>query len=208
MEVGTSPLKWKNLEKPEIEDRAKRTRLAVLDFSPESKLTRKDWKDIQNSEKLRQLLDSPEFHKDPEFARIFIVEDLSRDVIEALGTKFDIDPLFFRSQISDYLWYKTRDPWVELNDLEHIASERNFFTMRYMRPRYFTSEDSINDAKKELGGFNVLRRLEQDLSWKVREKRKPKGATVGVVRSKASIWIRKNKPEENGVIGKPEVLLV
>jgi hypothetical protein len=208
MEVGTSPLKWKNLEKPEIEDRAKRTRLAVLDFSPTSEPTRKDWKDIQTSEKLRQqLLDNPEFNRDPSFARIFIVEDLSRDVIEALGAKYDINPLFFRSQISDYLWYKTRDPWVELNDLEHIASERNFFNIRYMRSRYFIDEESINEAKKELGAFNVLRRLEQDLSWKVREKRKPNGPTVGVVRSKASIWIRKNKPEEKGVVGKSDETL-
>jgi len=202
MEIGTSPLKWKNLDKREIDERAKRTRLAVLDFSPTSKPTRKDWKDIQTSKGLTALLESSAFNTDPEYARIIVVEDLSRDVIEALGAKFDIDPLFFRSQISDYLWFKTRDPWVELNDLEHIASERNYFNIRYMRPRYFTSEESINDAKSELGSFNVLRRMEQDLSWKVRKKRKPKGATVGVVRSKAGVWIRQNKSGENGVVGK------
>ena len=202
MEVGTSPLKWRNLDAKEIDDRAKRTRIAALDFSPTSEPTRKDWYDIQSSVKLRQVLAEPAFKHDPDFARIFVVEDLSRDVIEALGAHYDIDPLFFRAQISDYLWYNVKDPWVELNDLEHIASERNFFNIRYMRPRYFATEDSINKAKDNLGSFNVLRRLEQDLSWKVRKQRKPKGPTVGVVRSKASIWIRKNKPNEKGIVGK------
>ena len=202
MEVGTSPLKWRNLDVKEIEDRAKRTRIAVLDFSPASEPARADWHDIQSSARLTQLLAEPALIKDPDFARIFVVEDLSRDVIEALGSHYDIDPLFFRAQISDYLWYNVRDPWVELNDLEHIASERNFFNIRYMRPRYFATEESINKAKDNLGSFNVLRRLEQDLSWKVRKQRKPRGPTVGVVRSKASIWIRKNKANETGIIGK------
>jgi hypothetical protein len=201
MEVGTSPLKWRNLDTKEIDDRAKRTRIAVLDFSPTSEPNRTDWHDIQSSARLRQVLAEPEFNQDPDFARIFVIEDLSRDVIEALGAHYDIDPLFFRGQISDYLWHNVRDPWVELNDLEHIASERNFFNIRYMRPRYFATEESINKAKDNLGSFNVLRRLEQDLSWKVRMHRKPQGPTVGVVRSKASVWIRKNKPNEKGIIG-------
>lgn len=34
--------------------------------------------------------------------RLYIGEDLSRDVIEALGEKFDIEPAFFREQIVDY----------------------------------------------------------------------------------------------------------
>jgi hypothetical protein len=127
-------------------------------------------------------------------------------MIEALGAHYDIDPLFFRAQISDYLWYNVRDPWVELNDLEQIASERNFFNIRYMTPRYFSTEESINKAKDNLGSFNVLRRLEQDLSWKVRKARKPKGPTVGVVRSKASIWIRQNKTHDKGIVGEWENL--
>jgi len=201
MEVGTSPLKWRNLDSKEIDNRAKRTRIAVLDFSPTSQPTRQDWHDIQSSASLTKLLAGPTLNQDPDFARIFVVEDLSRDVIEALGAHYDIDPLFFRAHISVYLWYNVRDPWVELSDLEQIASERNFFNIRYMRPRYFATEDSINKAKDNLGSFNVLRRLEQDLSWKVRLHRKPKGFTVGVVRSKTSIWIRKNKPNEKGIVG-------
>ncbi|KAH8679633.1 hypothetical protein BGZ60DRAFT_427955 [Tricladium varicosporioides] len=199
MEVGTSPLKWKFLVKEDIDERAKRTRVAILDFSEDGeKPTRKD---IQSSAALRELFSDHDFNHDPAYARLIIVEDLSRDVIETLGAQYDIDPLFFRSQVSDYLWYKTEDAWVELNDLDHVAAERNFFNIRYMRPRYFTTEKSIDDAKEELGTFNVLRRLEQDLSWRVRQMRKPKGATVGVVRSKTSLWLRRNKPGETGILG-------
>lgn len=39
--------------------------------------------------------------------RLFVVEDLSRDVIEALGNHFKIDPSFFREHIVDYAWYNT-----------------------------------------------------------------------------------------------------
>lgn len=37
--------------------------------------------------------------------RLFVVEDLSREVIETLGSKFDIDPSFFREHLVDYVWY-------------------------------------------------------------------------------------------------------
>lgn len=37
--------------------------------------------------------------------RLFVVEDLSRDVIETLGCAYDVDPSFFREHIVDYFWY-------------------------------------------------------------------------------------------------------
>jgi hypothetical protein len=204
MEVGTSPVKWKYLTKADTELRAKRIRVAVLDFPLNGEPTRKD---ILSSEKLMQLLKDPVFNNDPEHARLFVVEDLSRDVIEALGAKYDVDPLFWRSQISDYLWYNTRDPWVELGDLEHTARERNYFTVRYMRPRFFRSEESVQKALVELGGFNVLRRLEQDISYILRKLRGLTRSQVGVVRSKTSFWFRTNKVDEKGVIGKFQLLM-
>lgn len=41
--------------------------------------------------------------------RLFVVEDLSRNVIEALGNHFKIDPSFFREHIVDYAWYNTSE---------------------------------------------------------------------------------------------------
>lgn len=40
--------------------------------------------------------------------RLFVVEDLSRAVIEALGFHFKIDPSFFREQIVDSDLYSIR----------------------------------------------------------------------------------------------------
>lgn len=37
--------------------------------------------------------------------RLWVVEDLSREVIETLGHHYDIDPSFFREHILDYVWY-------------------------------------------------------------------------------------------------------
>lgn len=37
--------------------------------------------------------------------RLFVVEDLSREVIETLGAHYDVDPLFFREHLVDYVWY-------------------------------------------------------------------------------------------------------
>lgn len=39
--------------------------------------------------------------------RLFVVEDLSRNVIELLGNHFKVDPSFFREHIVDYAWYNT-----------------------------------------------------------------------------------------------------
>lgn len=37
--------------------------------------------------------------------RLFVAEDLSRQVIETLGSRYDVDPSFFREHIADYVWY-------------------------------------------------------------------------------------------------------
>lgn len=60
--------------------------------------------DINNAETLKEYLSEP--RNDPSVKlRLFVVEDLSREVIEALGSKFDIDPSFFREHLVDYVWY-------------------------------------------------------------------------------------------------------
>lgn len=59
---------------------------------------------INKTSMLEEYLSEPS--NDPSVKlRLFVVEDLSRDVIEALGSKFDIDPSFFREHLVDYVWY-------------------------------------------------------------------------------------------------------
>ena len=106
---------------------------------------------------------------------------------------------FFRGHISDYLWYNTRDPWVELSDLYHISSERNYYNLRYMQSRYFRSQNSLDRAAEEAGAFNVLRRLDSDGCCILILDDKDSAVALG--RSKASLWIRRNKGNESGTLG-------
>lgn len=64
--------------------------------------------------------------------RLLIVEDLTKDVIEVLGSSLDIDPLFFASQIYG--------PNVDITSskpsmatLPSKAMSRNFLSLQYQR---------------------------------------------------------------------------
>ncbi|KAI2625844.1 hypothetical protein GGR54DRAFT_517526 [Hypoxylon sp. NC1633] len=190
MEVTTSPTKWQLIRGlapqrlSEIRnERASRTNAAAFDFvsgQPAPTELR-----ITNPRDLADYLDQPIAS---DTTRFYVVEDLSRDVIELLGSKLDIDPLFFREHINDYTWYNTRDPWVELPDLDTVSRTRPYFRLTYLQPRYFTSQESFRKAKKQAGFFNVLRRLDVDSDHASLFDEDE--ATVALVRSKASLWIR------------------
>lgn len=196
MKVTTAPPKQKFLNDQDRKEKASRTKVAMLTFDPNSAVRRDDFSNIND---LSSALSESQSKHDQVHARLFVVEDLSRDVIEALGARFDVDPLFFRGYISDYMWHNTRDPWVELPDLDMTSRNRSYLHVRYVQTRYFRSEDDLRMAKWEAGGFNVLRRVDKDGNW-VPGLDIPK-SDVGLVRSRTSLWIRPNKPGENGVLG-------
>ena len=169
----------------------------MLTFEPNVAVHRVDYIDIND---LSTALNGPSSTQNDVSARLFVVEDLSRDVIEALGARFDVDPLFFRGHISDYMWHNTRDPWVELPDLDISYRARSYLHVRYVQTRYFRSEESLCKAKWEVGGFNVLRRVDKDGNW-VPDVDIP-NSDIGLVRSQTSIWIRPKKSGKEGVLGK------
>jgi hypothetical protein len=197
MEVTTSPVKWKQYKQLGTKkdyfrnQRAARTKVAVLEFSEDG--TVDEVKEIYESSTLRETLQEP---KPAGVSRLYVVEDLSRDMIEHLGYNLDIDPLFFREHINDYWWYNTRDPWVELPDLDIVSRERNYFRLTYVQPRYFRDKKSFSKAKRQAGSFNVLRRLDDDSEHKALFD--SDNAIVALVRSKASFWL---KPHEDGKEG-------
>lgn len=197
MEVTTQPTKLRFLNPIDKEERASRTNVTVLDFDKDFKHSREDYDNIKS---LKQDFDKgSNDHNDKVHARLIIVEDLSRDVIETLGARFDVDPLFFRQQISDYTWYNNRDPWVESLELDLVQSQRNFFHMGYVQSRYFKDLEEIKAAKKQAGRFNVLRRLDLSENWTpVLE---PENSDVALVRTNMSLWVRTNKENEEGWLG-------
>ena len=197
MKVTTSPPKQKFLAEDNKNERARRTKVTVLDFQPDTPVRRNDYSDI---DVLSKALRDPTNQHDNVHARIFVVEDLSRDVIEQLGARFDIDPLFFRGHISDYMWNNTRDPWVELPDMDIVSQKRPYLHVRYVQTRYFRDEASLKRSREQAGGFNVLRRVDRDGNWVVGAD--VEGSDVGLVRSRTSLWIRPNKNGETGILGK------
>ncbi|KAH8671059.1 hypothetical protein BX600DRAFT_509765 [Xylariales sp. PMI_506] len=206
MEVSTSPVKWKQMKELESKysffrrERASRTKVAVVDFARGQ--TPKVVTTITKSTALKDYLQSS---KPAGINRVYVVEDLSRDMIEHLGKELDIDPLFFREHINDYWWYNTRDPWVELPDLDIVARDRSYFRLTYVQPRYFANKSTFSKAKLEAGKFNVLRRLDDDSEHKALFDED--NAIVALVRSKASFWI-KPRTSDQGDDGFTAVLLI
>ena len=195
MKVTTTPPKLQFLQAEDRLERGSRTKVTILNFEPGASATRVDYSNIQD---LSTGL-GPQSNHENVHVRLFVVEDLSRDVIEELGARFDVDPLFFRGHISDYTWNNTRDPWVELPDLDINVRKRSYLHVRYVQTRYFRSETSLKQARLEAGGFNVLRRVDRDGNWV--DGADIPGSDVGLVRSRMSLWIRPNKKGETGVLG-------
>jgi hypothetical protein len=77
----------------EREARASKTNVTRLDYLKSGSVTEEN---CTTPEKLIE-----ELNKDAGECqiRLFVVEDLSRDVIEALGDNLDIEPVFFREHI-------------------------------------------------------------------------------------------------------------
>jgi hypothetical protein len=197
MEVGTTPLRWHNVQKQpkQREERAERTRVTFIEYSSQPKK-----RDIRTAGELKCVLSDISCNptEDVPFG-LFLVEDLSRDVVEMLGSKFDIDPLFFREQIVDYSWFNTRDPWAMAPSLMASMRHRDWFRIRNVRLRYFTSNRSFHNAQLESRTFNVQRRPDDDENtWLYMDK---VGATVAMTRTKTSIWIGNNGPNGRGTIG-------
>ena len=197
MRVTASPPKWRFLSRDDMQERACRTKAALLVFHP-GRVQKLAFNTIQQ---LRDALDHmPGVNDVTELPpHLFVVEDLSPDVIECLGTHLDVDPMLFRGHISDYVWYNIRDPWIELPDLDVVYRQRSCFSIRYSQTRYFRDRESLRKARDETGRFNVLRRLDRNGNWETGGDLP--SSSIGTIRSKMSFWVkpRNSKTSKNVV---------
>ncbi|KAJ9639919.1 hypothetical protein H2199_006152 [Coniosporium tulheliwenetii] len=131
--------------------------------------------------------------------KLFVVEDLSRDVIELLGARFDIEPAFFREHIFDYAWCNTRDPWVDPPNLNVVARSQNWLQLRFVRARYFKTTELFEKGRKEAEKFNIQRRPDDDENNKAYWDEE--GAIVGITRTRASFWTKHIEGEETEAVG-------
>ncbi|CAG5175184.1 uncharacterized protein ALTATR162_LOCUS7996 [Alternaria atra] len=199
MQVGTTPLRWNEIKHhpKELEERRNKTNVTFVEYHPAAapKTTA-----IKTPALLHETLQSlsHEHMKEPPL-RLFIVEDLSQQVIELLGARFDLDPLFFREQIDDYVWHNTRDPWASPPSLISSMKHRPWFRMRNMRLRYFKTETEFQDSRLEANSWNVLRRPDNDENhWHYQD---GQGAVVSIMRTRTTMWIGKDKKCGNGTVG-------
>lgn len=94
-------------------------------------------------------------HDDPSVGlRLFVVEDLSRGVIEALGSTFDIDPSFFREHIVDYVWYNVSKSVlvvVFMDPERWLQSRHELLTLAMQRIGGETPQTWISSRKVKTG---------------------------------------------------------
>lgn len=199
MEVGTTPERWKDLKKDndERERRTNRTKLTFVEYgsSPTPEIDC-----IEEVGKLREVLDGLGHEAGKQAPlRLFVVEDLSQQVIELLGSRFDIDPLFFREQIEDYVWNTLRAPGAMPSSLMADTKNRQWLCVRNLRLSYHDSQLDFDESTKETHSWNVKRRLDNDnnhWSWADKE-----GALVSMLRTRTTIWVGSDSKCGGGTVG-------
>ncbi len=148
-------------------------------------------KDLKTPDELDEFLNGLSDNEVSQKPRLIIVQDLSTSMIEKLGSALDVEPGFFRSHIGDYVWLNTRDPQAEIPDLETFSRKSSYFSVQYVQPRYFASQEELDRAKAQAESFNVLRRIDHDGRFKPWSDMP--GSDVGLVRSKVSLWVRPDR---------------
>ncbi|KAI0442026.1 hypothetical protein F4803DRAFT_386930 [Xylaria telfairii] len=221
MSVGATPQRWADLDpkqgrdkdagttsgyeitrrKAERDKRVAKTNVCVLDYYPN------DVKEesFTSALDLKARLYKP-VANEVEF-RLYVVEDLSRDVIEALGEKYKIEPDFWRAQIMDFAWQNVRDRWRNPPLLDIVGRHQNWVQLRYVTARYFDANEknsqkeksSFTKAAEEVDGFNIFRRVDDDLSNKSYWDKE--GAIVGLTRSRATFWLQPTSSQQGPPVG-------
>lgn len=184
-------------------ERASRTNVTRLDYAASAQVVSQTYKTPQDLRKGLEETCSIDLERpSTRNFRLYIVEDLSRDVIELLGASLDIEPAFFRDQILDYAWYNVRDRWVNPPRLDVAIKRQRWIQLRFVTSRYFKSAASFKKGCQQAESFNVLRKLEDDINNKAIWD--DQGGVVGLSRARASLWLN-SKDDLKATVGKCNV---
>ncbi|KAI1752969.1 hypothetical protein F4782DRAFT_499319 [Xylaria castorea] len=185
----------------ERERRFAKTNVCVLDYYP-NEVKKESFTSTQDlkTELDKCIADEVEF-------RLYVIEDLSRDVIEAFGQKYKIEPDFWRVHLMDYAWQNVRDRWRNPPLLDIVSRHQNWMQLRYVTARYFDANEknsqkkksSFTEAAEEAAKFNIFRRVDDDLSNKSYWDKE--GAIVGLTRSRATFWLQPSSPQQSTAVG-------
>ena len=198
MEVSTCVSRHEYLSKHESErqERAHRVRVTQVDLKKGQAPVKHEF---NSRVKLSAALSGPNLQASDPDERVYVVEDLSRDVIELLGSAFNVDPHFFRSHVNDHTYNTVTVGAAERKCLDIVSRRQSHFTLRYLRPRYYRNTTSFEKAIREAARFNVLRHVDSDRSRDYLKDQN--GAAVTLMRAKTSLWIRPESSKNINVLG-------
>ncbi|KAK5631801.1 hypothetical protein RRF57_007515 [Xylaria bambusicola] len=210
MSIGTVPQRWKDLDTDKVlstaeissreeerKRRIKKTNVAVLNYHA-TEVKRENYSTAQA---LRDSL-SNSVKDDSLRFKLYVVEDLSRDVIEILGQKFDIEPDFFRAHIVDFAWYNVRDRWRNPPMLDIVSRCQNWTQLRYVTARYFDVNEECR-YKNRQESFKAATKEADVLTFCGGNKSvwDKDGAIVGLTRSRATFWIQPPHLQQGTPVG-------
>ena len=104
-------------------------RVAVLDFDDcEGVILRNEFTLVWS---LSTFLD----RDPPKSSRLLIVEDPSTDLIEMLGSRYDVDPEFFSVHVVNHHWYGMCSSVEMIPSSKGTIQEQSFLRLRYLEAR-------------------------------------------------------------------------
>jgi hypothetical protein len=155
------------------------SRIACLEFSSEDCHPRHQNLDLSG---LAIVLQNPYAKSGSLLGRILIVEDLTKDVIEIIGSSLEVDPLFFAACLhNSRVELTTRKPCVSIPPSK--ARDLDFATIKYLRALEF---GIVASPGKLLSDANVRRKVSVIPM---------NDACVGFVQGQCSTLVRVNKGE-------------
>ena len=132
--------------------------------------------------------------------RLYVVEDLSRDVIECLGKNYNVEPDFFRDHILDFAWSNVRDFWRNPPMLAKESRDKTRVQLRFVTARYFQDTAGFKAATEEAQSWNIFRRPDDDRNDKVSFDKE--GSILSLTRTRASFWYSTNSKHGEKAVGK------
>jgi len=196
MEIGAVPGRWTVLSENPTDRRKVSIKTEVTHIHYDTDM-QPNWTSIKSADDLRRRLERA--HGQP--LDLYIVEDLSRMVIEGLGSRFGIDPYFFREQLTDDAHSTLEEHEDTTPNLTANHRRRSWFRIRNVRIQYHVPAghgpwdfpmNHITNSNIERSGFCETE--EQLYHEQLR-------MHVSLDVSRTTVWIGQERQGPDGVVG-------
>lgn len=126
--------------------------------------------------------------------RLFLVEDLSTDLVEILGSRFDVDPAFFAWHVGGMGWFSRRSSPSTVPGSQSSSKEQSFVKLRYLEARPVLGHyDGQAVERYPCLESNVLRKASIMKLSSVQH-------AIGMARRHATMWMKREGDNWIGMI--------